>query len=129
MIKFVEIREVYIFGNPALAADALPVKILPELKKRFPEIDFQIKDPNEDFELPVGAIIIDCAAGLREPRVFDSLDEFEPPPRLTLHDFDLYSHLQLLKKIGKLPKSLKIIGLPPEISEEKAIKFIANFLL
>mgnify|MGYP001611891413 FL=1 len=124
-----EIREVYIFGNPVLAADALPVKILPELKKRFPEIDFQIKDPNEDFELPENSIIIDAVVGLKEPRVFNSPDEFSAPPNITLHDFDLYSHLQLLKKIGKLPKNLRIIGLPPEISKKETVDFIISTLL
>jgi Ni,Fe-hydrogenase maturation factor len=119
----------FLFGNPNIKTDSLPLKILPALKKLFPNADFQLKDPNEDFELPAAAIIIDCVAGLKEPRIFESVDELEPPPRLTLHDFDLYSHLQLLKKLGKLPGNLKIIGLPPEISEEEAIDFIESTLL
>lgn len=116
---------VYIFGNKDVVADSLPVRILPELRKRCPEIDFLVKDPNEDFELPKEAVIIDVVAGLERPRVFDSLDDFQAPPRLTLHDFDLFSRLQLLKKLGKLPAKIKIIGLPPMVSEKEAINSIA----
>lgn len=112
---------VFVFGNPDLPADSLAVRILPELHKRFPEIDFLTKDPNEDFELPEDAVIIDVVAGLKEVRVFSSLDDFQAPPRTTLHDFDLFSHFQFLKKLGKLPSKIKIIGLPPTISEKEAI--------
>ncbi len=120
---------VLVFGNEDIAADSLPVRILPELRKRCPGIDFLAKDPNEDFELPEGAVIIDVVAGLKEIRVFDSLDDFQAPPRMTLHDFDLFGHLQLLKKLGKLPSKIKIIGIPPTISEEKALDSITAILL
>jgi len=120
---------VFVFGNPDIKGDSLPLKILPELRKRCPEIDFQMKDPNEDFELPEDAVIIDVVAGLKEVSIFDSLDDFQPPPRLTLHDFDLFSYLQLLKKLGKLPSKIKIIGLPPTISKEKATDSITAILI
>lgn len=118
---------IFIFGNPDFKEDSLPLKILPGLKKKFPEIVFLVKDPNEDFELPEDTVIIDVVAGLKEPHIFNSLDDFQTPPRLTLHDFDLFSHLQFLKKIGKLPGKLKIIGLPPQINPQKAIKYITNY--
>ena len=120
---------VLVFGNEDIAADSLPVKILPALRRRFPEIDFQSKDPNEDFELPEGTVIIDTVAGLKEIRVFDLLEDFEAPPRTTLHDFDLFGHLQLLKKLGKLPSKIKIIGIPPTISEEEAEDLVTAILL
>jgi Ni,Fe-hydrogenase maturation factor len=120
---------VFVFGNEDVAADSLPVRILPELRRKFPDADFRLKDPNEDFELPEDAVIIDTVAGLEEVRVFNSPDDFQAPPRMTLHDFDLFSHLQLLKKLGKLPEKIKIIGLPPTISEEKALDSIAAIFL
>ena len=120
---------VFIFGNPDVEEDSLPLKILPELRKKCPGIDFLTKDPNEDFELPEGAVIIDAVAGLKEIRVFDSLDDFQAPPRMTLHDFDLFGHLQLLKKLGKLPSKIKIIGVPPMISEKEALNSIVTILL
>ncbi len=120
---------VFIFGNPDVEEDSLPLKILPELRKKCPEIDFLTKDPNEDFELPEGTAIIDVVTGLKEIHVFDSLDDFQAPPRMTLHDFDLFGHLQLLKKLGKLPSKIKIIGIPPAISEEEAEGSIVSILL
>ena len=120
---------VFIFGNPDVEEDSLPLKILPELRKKCPGIDFLTKDPNEDFELPEEAVIIDVVAGLKETHVFDSLEDFEAPPRMTLHDFDLFGHLQLLKKLGKLPSKIKIIGVPPMMSEEEAIDSIMAVLI
>ena len=120
---------VFIFGNQDVEGDFLPLKILPELRKRCPGVDFLAKDPNEDFELPEGTVIIDVVAGLKEIRVFDSLEDFEAPPRMTLHDFDLFGHLQLLKKLGKPPSKIKIIGVPPTISEEEALNSIVTILL
>lgn len=120
---------VFIFGNPDIGGDSIPLKILPELRKKYPGIDFLSRDPNEDFELSEAAVIIDVVAGLKEIRVFDSLEDFEAPPRMTLHDFDLFGHLQLLKKLGKLPSKIKIIGLPPTISEKEALDSIAAILL
>ncbi len=120
--------KVFVFGNPDLPADSLAVRILPELQKKCPGADFLIKDPNEDFELPEGAVVIDVVAGLKEIRVFDSLNDFEAPPRMTLHDFDLFSHLQFLKKLGRLPSKIKIIGIPPMISEKEAVSFIVTAL-
>jgi hypothetical protein len=119
---------VFVFGNPDLPADSLAVRILPELRGKFPEIDFRLKDPNEDFELPEGVVVIDVVAGLEGPRVFSSFDDFQTPPRMTLHDFDLFGHLQLLKKLGKLSSKLKIIGLPPMMSEKEAIACVTVIL-
>ncbi len=120
---------IFVFGNPDVEEDSLPLKILPELRKRCLGINFLAKDPNEDFELPGDTVIIDVVAGLKKVRVFDSLEDFEAPPRMTLHDFDLFGHLQLLKKLGKLPSKIKIIGLPPTISEKEALDSIAAILL
>lgn len=39
---------VSVFGNPDLALDAMPIALLPELRKRFPGIEFMHQDPNED---------------------------------------------------------------------------------
>ncbi len=120
---------VFVFGNPDVEGDSLPFKILPGLRKKFPKINFLAKDPNEDFELPEDAVIIDIVAGLKEARIFNSLEDFKAPPRMTLHDFDLFGHLQLLKKLGKLPSKIKIIGIPPTISEEKAMESIVAILI
>jgi len=133
--------QVFIFGNPDYEPDALPLKILPELKKRLPAFDFIIKNPNED--LPNGQatpvrtehcsvlteklIIIDTIQGIKKVTTFTSLDQFESTPRLTMHDFDLGMKLKWLAKLKKLPPSL-IIGVPMGGDEQKIIEKIAIIL-
>lgn len=117
----------YIFGNPDLAFDSLPIHLLPKLKKRFPEITFEIKDPNEELEIPEELIIIDTVLGINRTRVFNDLKHFANSPHVSLHDFDLISQLKYLEKLGKL-KKIKIIGLPSNISEKKALNEISTIL-
>lgn len=39
---------VSVFGNPDLPMDAMPIVLLPELRKQFPDIEFIHQDPNEE---------------------------------------------------------------------------------
>ena len=118
---------IFIFGNPDLAFDSLPLRILPGLKKRFPQVKFEVRDPNEEWDVPEELILIDTVFGIERARIFDDLKNFENSPRVSLHDFDLLSHLRYLRKLGKL-KKIKIIGVPPTISEKEVIKQIAAIL-
>ena len=111
---------VYVFGNPDVDIDALPLRILPELKRRLPDVQFVVKDPNEDWEVPEELVVIDTVVGLDQVQVFEDIDKFVTTPRITMHGFDALMNLKLLQKIGKL-KKLKIIGIPPTISEEEAL--------
>jgi len=118
---------VFVFGNPDLDFDSLPIKILPELQKRLPDITFEVKDPNEEWEIPNDFIVMDIVDGINQVTFFDDIEKFESSPKITLHDFDAGSYLKYLKKLGKI-KKIKIIGLPPKISEEEAVtKIIAIF--
>ena len=118
---------VFIVGNPDLDFDSLPLRILPRLKKKFPEISFQIKDPNEEWDASKDFIIIDTVRGLKKVKVFSSLKYFISSPKITLHDFDVLDHLKLLEKIGKLPK-IKIVAIPATISERKAFNKVSAIL-
>ena len=60
--------------------------------------------------------------------MFSDLASFSPPPHITLHDFDAFSHLQLLKKLGKLPDDIKIIGIPPTISKQEALREVGAII-
>jgi len=81
------IKTIYIFGNPDLDFDSLPFRILPELKKRFPKIDFETKDPNEELEMPEELVIIDTVKGIKQPHVFSKLSD----PKLSdLPDIPIY---------------------------------------
>lgn len=118
---------IFVFGNPDLARDSLPLRILGRLKKLFPAIQFKTLDPNEEWEAPEELTIIDTVINIGCVKVFDDIGQFSSPPRISSHDFDAASHLKYLKKLGKLQK-IKIIGIPPNISEEEAIKEIGTIL-
>jgi len=120
--------EIYVFGNPEIENDSLPLKIIPELQKKFPEINFEIKDPNEEWEIPEELTIIDTVLGIDDVKIFTDLKSFFKAPNVSLHDFDAYSNLRYLEKLGRL-KKIKIIGIPPMISQEKALEEISNFLI
>lgn len=108
---------IFVFGNPDYAPDALPLKLIPYLQNQLPEIEFIVKDPNEDFKLPDPLIIVDTVQGIKELTVFNSLDQFVNTPNITVHDFDLGMKLKWLNKLGKLPQ-FTIIGIPMNSSKE-----------
>ncbi|MBI4973990.1 hypothetical protein HZC27_05245 [Candidatus Roizmanbacteria bacterium] len=106
--------KIYIFGNPLVAEDSLPIHILPDLQKQFPDIHFIVVDPNENFP-PEGErdlIILDTVKGISEVTLLDYSDLalIEKSP-ISPHDYDLLLHLLLLKKMGRIDK-VKIIGFP-----------------
>lgn len=118
---------VFIFGNPDLHMDSLPVKLLPVLREHFPQHEFLFQDPNEEWDTSEPFWVIDTVVGLKEPRVFDDIDIFANVPNVSMHDFDALTNLRFLKKLGKLPE-VKIIGLPVGISEEIAFNYISSQL-
>lgn len=119
--------KIFVFGNEDLPYDSLPLRLLPRLQKRFPRIEFIKKDPNEEWDAPPELTIIDTAEGIENVTVFDDLAVFQSSPRISLHDFDALANIRLLQKIGKIKKT-KIIGLPPTISEKKALREITKLL-
>lgn len=118
---------VYVFGNPNLPADSMPLRILPALRARFPQAQFEVKDPNEEWDVPEELVIIDTVQGVAEVTVFDDLAKFAATPRVTMHDFDALTNLRYLQKLGKL-KKIKIIGVPPEIDEQEALGVVSVIL-
>lgn len=118
---------VWIFGNPDLPQDALPVALIPELQRRFPDAHFQRMDPLEEWEVPKDLIIVDTVQGLEKVRVFTDLDAFESAPRLTMHDYDLGTTLKWMKKIGRLA-DVTIIGVPMGMDRQTAVDQVAAIL-
>lgn len=118
---------IFIFGNPELSEDSLPLRLLPNLHRRLPDVKFEVKDPNEEWDVPEELTIIDTVVGIPEPRLFHSLDDFAAAPRLTAHDFDAYANLRLLQKLGRL-KKIRIIGLPPACGPDQALEKTVGFL-
>lgn len=112
--------KIFVFGNPDLPTDSLPLRILPQLRARWPQIEFVVADPNEEWEVPKNLTLIDTVQGLGAVTEFTNLDDFVRPPQITMHDFDAYTNLRYLQKLGKI-KKIKIIGLPPNMGEQQAL--------
>jgi hypothetical protein len=110
-------KKVYVFGNPDLVMDSLPLKILSELEKQLPQIEFVAQDPNEESDFPENLIVLDTAIGIDEITVFDSLEKFAKVPRVSMHDFDALTNLRYLQKLGKI-KTVKIIGVPATLDKK-----------
>ena len=120
-------NQVFLFGNSDIEMDSLPIRLVPNLEKQFPDTTFTILDPNEEWEIPDPFVVIDTVVGLTDIHVFRSLDEFERAPTVSMHDFDALFNLRYLAKLGKL-KRVIIIGLPPEIKETEALEGVAVLL-
>lgn len=125
-------KTIYLFGNPLLPFDSLPLKLEAKLKKEFPEIDFQAIDPSENLK-PINKelLIIDTIEGIDEVKIFSDIDKIKTEKIYSLHDFDLGLNLKLLYKLGEL-KKITIFGLPAGGDErkifEKLVKLIKHFL-
>ena len=120
-------KQVYVFGNINVDNDSLPLRMIPKLQEKFPDIDFEIRDPNEEWEVPEEFVIIDTVIGIKEVKVFNALDKFLSAPRVSMHDFDFLTNLQYLTKLGKI-KKIKIIGVPSVMGEPKAFREISKIL-
>jgi Ni,Fe-hydrogenase maturation factor len=121
-------KTIYIFGNPLLDFDNLPLKLVLKLRKIFPEIDFLIADPTENLKLHhKELIIIDTIEGIKKVALVNDLDTIKTEKIYSLHDFDLGFNLKLLQKIGKLSK-IKIIGVPMGAKEKEAFRQVKEIL-
>lgn len=109
-----------VFGNPDLSCDSLPLRILPVLKKEFPFLRFEIQDPHElDAPYEDQWVIIDTVKDLAKVSWLSINDISKAGQRTTVHDFDLATHLHLIRKLNK-KIDIRIIGIPMNYNKEKA---------
>ncbi|MCX6719113.1 MAG: hypothetical protein NTZ38_01930 [Candidatus Taylorbacteria bacterium] len=118
---------IFAFGNPDLPMDSLPLRILPQLRERFLSIEFMVKDPNEEWDMPEDVIVLDTVVGIKEVKLFEDIERFKAAPSLSMHDFDALANLRFLKKLGKV-KSVKVIGVPVGVGEEEAVDKVGKLL-
>jgi hypothetical protein len=120
--------KISVFGNPDLCQDSLPIRVLPKLRKKFPNIKFVEEDPNE-LNLPETDewLIVDTVVGIREVQLLTADDLKNVSKKISMHDFDLAAHLFWINKIKKGLKT-EIIGIPPMISEDEAIEGISKII-
>jgi Ni,Fe-hydrogenase maturation factor len=120
--------KILVFGNPLLKQDSLPLKLLPKLKQKFPNIEFKEIDPTEDLDKQGRHLtILDTIKGIDKVTTITSIEQLHANKIYSMHDFDLALNLKLLKKLNKID-SAKIIGIPMNISEDKALKELTTKL-
>jgi len=115
------VMEAPVFGNALVESDSLPLRMLPLLRERLPDVKFIEADTMEDLE-EHGPIltILDCAEGMEGVGIVTDIDSLHDSPRYSLHDFDLASSLKLLRKLG-LVESVRIIAVPCGASLEDVL--------
>jgi len=124
-------KTIYVFGNPLVKEDSLPLKLIDKLKKEFPSLEFKEFDTVEDLELEKELNIIDTVKGIKKVELIEDIDKIVTDKIYSMHDFDLGYNLKLLKKMKMIDK-VKIFGVPMSISEEEAFlelcKLISYFI-
>jgi len=121
-------KKIYIFGNPLLDFDSLPIRLKPALERAFPETVFIIQDPNENLHPENGGLtIIDTVIGPDRVVVIDDLEKIETSPSCSLHDLDLGFNLKLLKKIDRL-RAVKIFGVPAGMEADTALEQLVRLM-
>lgn len=116
-------KKIYIFGNPLLDFDNLPILLKPDLEQYFPNIDFIETDPGDNF-MPDNKgelTIIDTVEGINEVKILQDISKIKTENKYSVHDYDLGMHLLLLQKLGTL-KKVKIFCVPMDIKKEEALK-------
>ena len=117
---------VYVFGNPIVPEDNQAFKLLPFLKTKFPEINFIHADPTVNcWKGDKNLVIIDTVAGIDNVTEFTSFEKIQATQSLTVHDYDLYMDLKLMKKLGKI-ENFKIIGIPVALRNNTLSEVIQN---
>jgi hypothetical protein len=105
--------KISIFGNSDLVDDNAAYKLIPQLKKQYPQAEILVEDPAGGLEPPADGewFIVDTCQGIDKLTEFDDLDQFADARRVSVHDYEVITELKLLKKLGKI-KKLKIIAVP-----------------
>lgn len=122
-------NKILIFGNPLLREDGIPLRILPRLRERFPDIEFKEFDPNEELEAEGRNIrIIDTVQGIKKVTLINDIEAIKSATVYTMHDFDLGYSLKLLKKLHYLD-SVVIFGVPMGIRENEAFRQLEAMII
>jgi Ni,Fe-hydrogenase maturation factor len=119
--------KIYVLGNTLVKKDSLPVRLMPILKKEFPDIEFIEFEPTEDFPKERALVILDTVINAKEVCLITDIDKIISEKAVSLHDFDLGYNLKLMKKFGMI-ESVNIIGVPPYFDEKKAISGIKRII-
>jgi hypothetical protein len=121
-------KAVTVFGNEIVEEDSLAVSLVPELKRRLPDVNFILADPTENMTIPEDEwTILDVALGIDDVVVIEDLSQLEHVKGQSVHDYDVYMELRLREKIGELPK-MKIVLVPSAMNPKEALEKVVELL-
>jgi len=120
------LKTIYIFGNPLVKEDSLPLKLIDKLKKDFPSIEFREFDTVEDLE-GRELNIIDTVKGIKKVELIEDIDKIITDKIYSMHDFDLGYNLKLWKKMKMIDK-VRIFGIPIDMKEKKAFEQLKDII-
>ncbi len=116
------IKTILVFGNPLVKKDRLPLILMPELRKAFPNIEFKEFDAVEDLHREGKILyILDSVEGIDQVEVITDIDMLLVNKIYSVHDFDLAYTLKLMKKMDMVEKVV-IFGVPMKIRKDQAIR-------
>jgi Ni,Fe-hydrogenase maturation factor len=126
-------RTVLVFGNLLKKEDNIALKLIPGLKKEFPEIEFREADPTEDIQKYGKDLrILDVALDIKKVKLLklstpEDFKKLQTGKIYSMHDFDLGYNLKLLKKMD-LIDSVEIICIPARMEERQAFEGVSKIL-
>lgn len=119
--------KILVFGNPLVKEDSLPLRLLPQLRKNFPSVEFKEFDAIEDLQNEGrNLLILDTVKGIRKVCILN-LNSIKLDKIYSLHDFDLGYNLMLLKKLNLIDNAT-IIAVPMNMDKRKALNQIQLIL-
>jgi Ni,Fe-hydrogenase maturation factor len=124
--KEIKSKKIYVLGNVLLKEDSLPIKLIPRLEKRFPEIKFVEFDPLEEID-DKEINILDTVIGIKDVELITEIEKIENRKIYSAHDLDLGFFIKLWKRLGII-KNFRIIGIPTKMNEEEALKQIEKII-
>lgn len=121
-------KTIYVFGNPWVREDSLPLKLIDKLKNKFPSLQFKEFDTVEDLEIDKELNIIDTVKGIKKVELIEDIDKIITGKIYSLHDFDLGYNLKLLKKM-KIIDKVRVFGIPIKMNEKKAFLELCKLIV
>jgi len=121
-----EMMKVLIFGNILVEGDNFGLKLIPELKKKFENIEFVEFDPTEDLQKEGRKLlVIDAVIGIDSVRELilkeeKDFDRVELSGGVGMHDFDLGYNLRILKNLDLIDE-VRIICVPMVVKNKEKV--------
>ena len=120
-------KKFFVVGNALVEKDNIALRIMPMLKKAFPDVEFVELDPNEDVE-EEEVNIIDAAEGVDDVVLLNDLEKIYTPNIHTMHDFGIGMYLKILMEAGLIRK-VNIIAIPTDMKENDAFRKVKDIII